>query len=249
MLNNLLAGSGWIFDLVFFLILVLVTALGAYRGFIKGLAKFAGKIVSLIFAFLFCVSFANFLETCFHMTTAIANGIAGAIAKNELYNIGTPYDVAGAEISAVLSEIGIGAFPRWLIKISFSNVALIPQGTTAAVMLGSTLAKWISIVIAFIALIIIMRLGVGLVASLVSRLIHKFCVLRKMDQILGAILGLFKAFLLIFLLLCVCRWLPIDSLHTFIESSSIVGKIFTSEWFASATSYTISGEWLLNFLQ
>lgn len=248
MLNNLLAGSGWVLDLVFFLIIVLITALGAYRGLIKGLAKFAGKIVSFVFAFLFCVSFANFLESCFHMTTAIANGIASSIAKNEVYNIGIPFAVAGTEISAVLSEIGIGAFPRWLIKVAFSNVALIPQGTTTAVMLGSALSKWIAIVIAFVALIILMRFGVTLVARLVSHIIHKFSTLRVLDQFLGAVLGMLKAFLLIFLLLCFCKWLPIDSLHSFIESSSVVGKIFASSWFESATNYTVSGEWLMKFL-
>ena len=249
MLNQLLATNAWVLDLIFFLVLILGTALGAYKGFIAGVCKLAGKWFSLIFAFMFCIAFANFLELCFHMTSAITSGIAGSIAKNEAYAVGIAHDVPGAEISAALSEIGIGALPRWLIKRSFASVELIPAGTTAATLIASVLAKWISIVIAFILLIIIVRFGVVLIAKLFGMIKDSFAPLRVADQALGAILGFVKACFLIFILLAICQWLPIQSLHTFIESSTIVGKIAASEWFHSATSYAISGKWFSKYIK
>ena len=248
MLNQLLAANGWILDLVFFLFLVLGTLIGAHKGFVAGVCKLAGTIFSLIFAFTFCVAFANFLELCFHMTSAIASGIAGSIAKNDLYAIGIAQDISGAEIGSVLSEMGIGLIPRLIISRSFASVEVIPAGTTAATLIGSVLAKWISVVIAFILLIIILRLGLFIVAKIFGALRDACAPIKIVDQILGAVLGFVKACLFIFILLAICNWLPIQSLHAFIESSSIVGKIAASEWFHSLTSYAISGKWFSSFL-
>ena len=249
MLNQILAASGWMLDLAFFLILILGTALGAYKGFINGIAKLAGKVVSIIVAVTFCVSFANFLELCFHMTTGIANGIAGAIAKNEIYAIGLPVDVAGAEISGALNEIGVGWIQRWLIALSFANVEIIPAGTTAAMLLGSLFSKWISIIISFILLILLIRLGVRLFAKAVTAIKEHFAPLRFVDQAFGAVLGFIKAGFMIFFLLLVCNWLPIEGLHAFIESSGVVGRIFVSEWFNNATSYAVSGAWFSDYIK
>ena len=248
MLNELLASAGWILDLVFFLTLILGTALGAYKGFIAGVCKLAGKVVSIIFAVMFCVSFANFLELCFHMTTGITNGIAASLAKNEVYAIGLPVDVAGAEIGTALETFGVSAIPRWIIGRSFTSVALIPAGTTAATLLGSVLAKWISIVIAFVLLIIILRLGVLMIGKLCSSIVERFAPLRIANQTLGALLGFVESALLIFFVLLLFNWLPINTLHEFIESSGIVGRIFVSEWFQNATSYAVSGAWFTEYI-
>lgn len=249
MLNQLLATNAWVLDLIFILVLVLGTALGAYKGFVAGICKLAGKWFSIIFAFMFCIAFANFLELCFHMTSAITSGIAGSIAKNDVYAVGLAQDVSGAELNAALSEIGIGALPRWLIRRSFASVELIPAGTTAATLIASVLAKWISIIIAFILLIIIMRLGVLLIAKLFGKLKDSFEPIRIADQALGAILGFVKACFLLFIVLAICQWLPFNSLHAFIESSNIVGKIAASEWFHNATSYAISGKWFNKYIK
>ena len=248
MLSQLLASSGWVLDLVFFLILVLGTALGAYRGFVAGICRMAGKVASVIFALLFCVSFANFLEYCFHLTTAITTGIAASIAKNGAYGVGLLADVPGAEISDALAQIGIGAFPRWFISLSIKSGEIIPAGTTAAMLIGSVLAKWITIAISFILLIILIRLAVFFLSKVFDSVIDKFAPLRIVNQFLGAILGFVKAFILIFVILTIFNWLPIASFHAYIQSSGLVGKIFVSNWFQNATSYAISGEWLEKLL-
>ncbi len=249
MTGLLLASYGWIFDLAFFLILILGTALGAYRGFVTGICKLAGFFVSIIFAFTFCISFANFLENCFGMTTQIANGIAGAIAKNEAYAVGLQQDVAGAEIGEVLKAQPLNGIAIWLIMRSFGDVALIPAGTTPAMMLGSVLAKWISIAIAFVGLILIVRLGTWLIRLIFGAIKKSVAPIRAVDQVLGAILGLAKAAFLLFTVLLICNWLPFEGLHAMIESSTVVGSIFKSEWFQSATSYAVSGKWFGDYLK
>ncbi len=240
---------GWILDLVFFLILLLGTAYGAYRGFVAGICKLAGTFFALIFAFTFCVAFSNFLELCFGMTTAIANGLNGAIAKNEAYAaaIGTP--TVGAEIGEVLSGLEINAIAKWFIKISFRSVELIPAEATPAMMISSVLAKWIAIVIVFVILVVVIKLGALLITKVFNAVKTTLSPIRVVDQALGAVLGLAKAAVLIFILLLLLNWLPVASVHEFIASSSVVGKIFEAEWFQSATSYAISGGWFNDFVK
>ena len=249
MIDLLLASSGWVVDLMFFLILILGTALGAYRGFVAGVCKLAGRIVSIIFAAVFCISFANFLETCFHMTSAIADGIASSIAKNELYAQALPADIVGAELESFLGGMQLNGIAAWLIKRSFASVALIPAGTTPAMMLGSILAKWISVVIAFVLLILIVRLGAWGLTKAFGALKNALAPLRVVDQVLGAVLGLAKALFWVFVILLVCNWLPFEGLQNFISSSTIVGKIYVSDWFQSATSYAISGKWFDEYVK
>ena len=246
--NQLLEVNVWALDLAFFLLLLLGTVLGSFRGFIKGVAKLTGKLFSLIFAFTFCIAFANFLENCFGMTSAITSGIAGSIAKDAAYAAEIPTSIAGSELNNVLNGMGIGFFPRWMISISFKSVALIPAGTTPAMLIASVLAKWISIVIGFIGLIIIMRVGVALIAKILSAFIEKVAPLKVINRFLGALLGFTKSLLFVLILLGICRLLPIESLHTFIESSNVVGLIFKSEWFHNLMSYAVSGEWFTRYL-
>lgn len=243
------SSAGWILDLLFFLILILGTAFGAYRGFVSGVCRLAGKFASIAIAFLFCVSFSNLLELLFSLTTGLTNGIAGAIAKNGAYALPLPSDVSGAEISGALSGMGIGWLPRLFIQISFRSVELIPAGTTPAILISSVLAKWISIIISFLLLIILVRLGAKLLTKSFDALKDHFGPLRAADQALGAALGFFKAFFLFFLFLIVLNWLPIASLHTALSSGGLVGKIFSSEWFQNATSYAISGKWFHKLMQ
>lgn len=248
MSGALLASAGWVLDLVFFLILILTTAYGAYKGFVAGVCKMAGMVVTLVLSFALCVSFANFLELCFHMTTGIANGIANAIAKDEVYAAVIPEAVPGAEISEVLKGMNVGGFQRWMISGAFKDVE-IPAGATPATLLGALLAKWISMVISFVLLVVLLRLAIFIIEKGFGALSERVTPLKKADQVLGLLLGLLKGLFLIFILLLICDWLPIDGLHRFIESSTVVGSVYRAEWFQNAISYAVSGRWFNDFIK
>lgn len=244
----ILASGGWILDIVFFVLLVGGIALGAYKGFIRSICKFAGTLFAIIFAILFCVSFATFLENLFGMTSAIANGLTNAFSGKEGYDIGLASSVPGAEITVALNEIGIGKLTQFIIGLAFKNVEIIPAGTTTAMLISSALAKWISIVIAFVLLIVIIKLGVLLIGKGLKCVVDRVAPMRILDQTLGGVFGLLEAVFAIFLLLMICNLIPIAALHEFISSSAVVGAIFNSEWFQSATSYAISGQWFSEYL-
>lgn len=101
------------------------------------------------------------------------------------------------------------------------------------------IGEWIAVVISFILLLIFVKLGAWLVGKLGTWLVSKFAPFRIVNLFLGGILGLFKGALLIFALLAVCLWIPSDTVHEFISSSAVVGKIFTWDWFIEATKISI----------
>lgn len=96
------------------------------------------------------------------------------------------------------------------------------------------IASWISIIVSFIALVVLVRLlawGAGILGKTV---VKKFSALNAIDKFLGGLLGLFMGALLIFLLLSVCLWIPSESLHAYISESKVVGTIFNWDLFQRA---------------
>ena len=167
----------------------------------------AGTLFAIIFAVIFCVSFANFLESVFHMTTAIANGLTNSF-HNEALLTPLPSEISGADIKSALEGMQVPLFWRWIISGAFSSVETIPEGTTPAMMLGSTLAKWFSIAIAFVLLVVLIKLAAVLLDKGLSGLVEKCTPFRVVNQLLGALLGLVKAGIAVFLILAVCSLDP-----------------------------------------
>ena len=99
---------------------------------------------------------------------------------------------------------------------------------------NATVAKVIAIVISFILLFLVVKLLAWFVGKTGTALVNKFAPCRMINRILGGILGLFEAFMLIMLLLAICHWIPVEGMHEFIHSSTIVGKVF--DWVVSELS-------------
>lgn len=232
----------WIIDVVFFLILIGGIALGVRRGLIDGLCSMAGTLFALIFAFFFCVSFEGFLENTFHMTTALSDRLVASFASNPNMNV-----EIGGDTSTALQNAGIPAFlANFLAGALGSNT--LPEGTTVAMLFGATVAKWIAILISFVLLVILVRVGAWLVSKLLSALVDKVAPLKFINKLLGGVLGLAKAAIILFLILAICRWIPVEAVHQFLSASPIIGKLYVSEWFTNAVNYAVSFQWFNDYV-
>ena len=110
-------------------------------------------------------------------------------------------------------------------------------GATSALndAIGAPFGEWIMIAVSFIFLLGITKLGCWLLGTFGSAIVENRAPLRLLNKFLGGILGAFQFFIIFFVVLAIFRWIPSDSFHEFISSSGVVGKIFDSEWFISAT--------------
>ncbi len=110
-------------------------------------------------------------------------------------------------------------------------------GATSAVnnVVGAPFGEWIMVVLCFILLFALVKVGCWLLGGIGNSVANGFAPFRIINMFLGGILGAFKFFILFFALLAIFSWIPNESLHAFISSSGVVGKIFDSTWFIDAT--------------
>ena len=134
--------------------------------------------------------------------------------------------IAGWVLSFVIPFICCVAFKDTL-ESWFGMVTAIGNG------IGNTkIAGWISIVISFILLCIIVRLGTFIIARVGHALTKSNKPIAVIDTVLGGVLGMVEAFLAMYFVLLICGWLPAESLHTFIGNSTVVGAIYKSDLMA-----------------
>lgn len=136
---------------------------------------------------------------------------------------------------------GICKLAGTIFSIIFAFTFCIPMknaldswfGLTSA-MGGTTAAGWGAVVISFVLLVILIKLGAWLIGKLGTALVDRFGPVRVINKMLGGVLGLVKALLFIFILLAIFKWIGAQGINTFIENSAVVGKIYTSPWFTGA---------------
>ncbi len=122
---------------------------------------------------------------------------------------------------------------------AFKNTLENAFGLTSALAnsVGATVANWLSIVIAFVALFLIVKLGSWLLGLIGTALVDKIGVFRYINRILGGVLGLAEALILVFLLLTICYWINVDAVNQFIAQSSIVKAIYEWDGFQWAAQF------------
>lgn len=106
-------------------------------------------------------------------------------------------------------------------------------GLTTAIAGGvknGTLAYWLSVIIAFVSLLILVKLAAWIIGKLFGGLVEKVMPLRILDKFLGGILGLAEMFAIILFLLLVFKWIGIPAVNSFLEGSGVVGKLYFGEW-------------------
>lgn len=125
--------------------------------------------------------------------------------------------------------------------ISFSNTLESWFGLQSALAgsVGSTFAGILTIVIAFLALVIVVRLAAWLIGKIGKSAVDKIKPVEIIDRFLGGIVGLALSALFIFFLLAVCTWINTASINSFIDSSYVVGAIYRWDLFVRAAHLKI----------
>ena len=103
----------------------------------------------------------------------------------------------------------------------------------------SPLGKWIMIVICFVFLVLLVKGACWAIGAGGTALVDRYEPIKIVNMVLGGIMGAFQMFVILFGIFAILRWIPSESLHNFIASSSVVGKIFDpteGSWFWSATN-------------
>ena len=102
---------------------------------------------------------------------------------------------------------------------------------------SATLAYWLGVVISFLVLSILVKVGAFLIGRVGQALVNRSKVFAGVDRCLGGLLGVAEALLLLFAVMLVFKWIAIDVVDAYIAQSSVVGKIYFGEWFEWISLY------------
>ena len=103
----------------------------------------------------------------------------------------------------------------------------------------SPLGKWIMIAICFVFLVLFVKLACWGIGAGGTALAERYEPVKIVNMVLGGVFGAFQMFIILFGIFAIFRWIPSESFHNFIASSSVVGKIFNPlpvSWFWKATN-------------
>ena len=125
------------------------------------------------------------------------------------------------------------------VTLGLNMTSSIQKGLCGAIpseTIANSLGEWIAIAISFLIIVVLVRFTAWLIGKLGKALTSKSKFFRVIDRLFGGLLGLFQAALFLSFLLSICYWIPWEALHTFIESSSIVSKIYI-DWIPNFVTF------------
>lgn len=193
--------SGNVLDLIVFALLIFFALIGLRQGFINRVVGVVGGLIALILAFSLCKPFASLLESVFGLTTALGKLIARAFEKNDSLNV----TLADSEkIGAVLQAENIPSF----IRNALLKSSIVTSDKTIAQMLGSTIAKYCSAAIAFILLLIIVKLSCKLLKFAFAKIEERSVCVFLANKILGVCFAFLQCLIIIYLFFFVVNILP-----------------------------------------
>ncbi len=223
---NLLASklSGNILDFIVVALLIFFALIGLRQGFVNRVVGVVSGIIALILAFSLCKPFSNLLESLFGLNSWLGKLIAKAFKDNDALNV----KVADAEqIKQILADENIPSF----IRNKLINSKLVSSDKTIAQMLGSTIAKYCSAAIAFMLLLVSVKLVCMLLRFVFTRIEDKFVCVFLANKILGICFAFLQCLVIIYLFFFVINILPsgiVGGLQRVVDASKIT-KMLTSK--------------------
>ena len=159
----------------------------------------------------------------------IALGILGGVALGFLRGV---CKIAGTIFSVALSVAFCVPFKNDLERWFGLQSAL-------ANSIGSALAaSWISTIISFLVLGVVIRLLAWLLGHVGTAIVEKSEAMKTVNRFLGGLLGLVGAAAVIFLLLAIFFWISAPSIDAYICDSTIVGAIYQWDGFQFAARFS-----------
>ncbi len=206
-MNTLMGNVGLIVDLVCLALILAFVITGLIRGFFKRVFKIAVTIGALLIAYFFCDNLVNLLEDQFQLLTKLTDKIVGL----DLFKI--PADVIKGSLSeSIKAAVESMGLPQFIAEAAQSSAASLEtsignsiEGITLHI--STVLSRYILIGASFVALHIVSKLILSVVAIILTKIIE-LPIINGVDKLLGAIMGLIKGFLVLTVVIYLISVIP-----------------------------------------
>lgn len=198
-----------ILDIVLIVFILLCVGIGAYRGFIGSVAKLLGGLLRLVVSILLArplVKLISLTKLDEHLFDKLYLNFSGLSEKFNVNLVGMEQADLDLFVESALTEAKIPKIFRGLFTNIFDitpEVIASKESVTIAELMGVTVTNIILLVGAFIALMLILWILSKLIMRWSKRVSKSDTVFAKTNKWLGAVFGLVKSFLIVFILFIV----------------------------------------------
>ncbi len=208
---------------------------GIYRGFLHTVLSVACFLVSVVLAFLFAPRLAALIQTQTGITSTLSTYTDAVARVGDVELAQTPVSYLSTEgIRQVLQSVGLPDFLSRVLENNLLTRSLAGEGAvTVNDYVKDTLVSAALNVGCYVAVFFVSSLILGLIASLI-RHVFKFPPLKLMDRTVGAVFGLVRGgiivYVLFLLLPVVATVIPSDVVESYVSGSTLA-PVFQSGGF------------------
>ena len=226
-MNNLNGAtfSGGVLDLILLGFILLLTLIGLRVGFLNKIVGIVSSMAALIASFCFCKPLSSWLDSTFNLNQKISNKTIKYFSKD-------PFDkpiFSKDDANAIIKTEKLPSFVRKGVLKKFS------EGDTLGTLISDVIAKYCSIVIAFLILLVTIKLLCFIVRIIFARIEAKSPAFAVTNKLLGSAFGAVQAVVYIYLFLFVISLLPgslTSSLTKVINSAKVCSFLTRHNLFA-----------------
>ena len=222
---EILSGGGfhppYILDILCVLTFLFLSLAGAKKGGIKCVLGFISTLAALVCALVFAKEVAAFLNDTFSVSDALGGRIEKLLLKIKGFNV----DLSAVGMEKALQEVRLPSFIKDLLIEQFGDETL-AEGTTLAAKAGGAIAGLIVKLCAGILIFIGVKILLSLLAKILTGVTEKIAVASAINTLLGALLGVFKAFVIVCGILAIVSVIPSESLVASFNETYLVRYLY-----------------------
>jgi uncharacterized membrane protein required for colicin V production len=220
--NGLLASfakSAFLADIVVLIVFIVYALVGAHKGAIRSVIGLVATLTALVIAFRYDDKLASVLGK------TIFKGIGAKIEDTFAKINGFDLDISAAGLKESLSGVSLPGFIKDIILDKFADSTLEP-GTTLAMLAGSAVTGFIVKILSWFILYFGSKLALSIVARILSKIADGVSVLNAINVFVGALIGIFKALLLVCVVLAILSIIPGEGITSYFDRTIFVKYLF-----------------------
>lgn len=214
--------TNYIADAVAALLALVMLIVCAKKGFITCFFGTVSTLVALIIAFSFAKSILSSTDGLFGLQDWFYKTFEESFAKLEGFNA----DVSESGVEAALKENNVSAILAGLVLKVAGKQDTVEAGTTLAMLLAEATSSLAATLTSGLALFILIKLGVRLLRGILNSAAKKMPLVKGVNTLLGAVVGLLQATLIVCGILAILTVFPVVSISQYLEKSLFLGALY-----------------------
>ena len=210
-------------DLVFLVLIIIFAIVNARKGFVHCFFSIVSTVVAIILVCLFAGKVQEWTGGLFGLEDVLKNGIGNGLSKIAPFDI----DISPSGIEAQLSGIALPEFIKdAVIQEVQSLTPEVAEGTLLGQYVGGSIAELLSLLICSVALFFLVKLVMLILRGIFTKIAESVEFFRKINRLGGMLVGIFKAFVLVCVVLAVLSLIPNEGLVTFFDETLLLKGLY-----------------------